>query len=441
MSENNNNVYYNLDFSHEELESLLDKINEGYVLSEAQYKRVVEIVNMDRVSDFDGFYDSLKDKPVFPSKLSELENDCNYQTAEICNDKIVALGNELRKTIKNNYEIAVDNGFKGTEKEWLESLKGEQGPEGPMGPQGPKGEDGTSVKILGSVPTVDDLLVAEDQENGDGFIVEENGHLFVFNGDSFIDVGEIKGPQGEKGEKGDQGEQGLQGEAGPAGEQGPQGKDGKSAFEIAVEKGFEGDELQWLDSLVGQKGEPGEMGPEGPQGLQGEKGADGTFDPAALFSELLTDEKTIIGAINELFNLLKNIQKPEQPEEPEEPEVDSKTIYYGYISFEKFDIKGLNEITLDMINDETSAIKTTEGQLEKVSVGLVPEAQIIVVAIPKSAGFVAKKDNGLGGQVDFDDSILGGNGVEVEFNGVPYMVYGELTLMSGERFIYVNTGL
>jgi hypothetical protein len=412
-----NNIYFNLDYTHEELETLLDKINEGFVLSEKQYKRLQEIVAMERISDFDGFYDSLKNKPVFPTKLSDFENDCNFQTAEICNDKIVALGNELRKTIKNNYEIAVDNGFKGTEQEWLETLKGEQGPEGPMGPQGPKGEDGTSVKILGSVPTVEDLVANELQENGDGFIVEENGHLFVFNGNDFVDAGEIKGPQGEKGE---------------------QGEKGKSAYDIAVEEGFEGDVDEWLNSLVGKDGAAGQQGEQGPKGEDGKDGKDGTFDPAALFSELLTDEKTIIGAINELFNLLKNIQKPEEPEEPEEPVVDSKTMYYGYISFEKFDVRDFSNITLDMIQDETSSIKTTEGTLEKVSVGVVPEAQLIVVAIPKASNFVAMKDNGLGGQVPFDESVIGANGAEADFNGVPYMLYGELTLMSGERFIYIN---
>lgn len=41
---------------------------------------------------------------------------------------------------KSAYQVAVDNGFEGTEKEWLESLKGATGP---MGPMGPAGKDGT----------------------------------------------------------------------------------------------------------------------------------------------------------------------------------------------------------------------------------------------------------------------------------------------------------
>lgn len=46
------------------------------------------------------------------------------------------------------YQIAVNNGFKGTEQEWLESLQGPagaqgpQGPQGETGPQGPQGEPG-----------------------------------------------------------------------------------------------------------------------------------------------------------------------------------------------------------------------------------------------------------------------------------------------------------
>lgn len=40
------------------------------------------------------------------------------------------------------YAIAVENGFRGTEEEWLESLKGGQGIEGPVGPQGPSGPQG-----------------------------------------------------------------------------------------------------------------------------------------------------------------------------------------------------------------------------------------------------------------------------------------------------------
>lgn len=40
---------------------------------------------------------------------------------------------------KSAYEIAVENGYLGTQAQWLESLQGEQGPHGDTGPQGPAG--------------------------------------------------------------------------------------------------------------------------------------------------------------------------------------------------------------------------------------------------------------------------------------------------------------
>ena len=35
------------------------------------------------------------------------------------------------------------------------------------------------------------------------------------------------------------------------------GKDGKSAYDIAVQEGFEGTEAEWLESLKGEKGDKG----------------------------------------------------------------------------------------------------------------------------------------------------------------------------------------
>src|SRR5690606_4657878 len=46
------------------------------------------------------------------------------------------------------YQVAVDNGFVGTESEWLASLKGEPGPAGEQGPKGDtgaSGQDGASA--------------------------------------------------------------------------------------------------------------------------------------------------------------------------------------------------------------------------------------------------------------------------------------------------------
>ncbi len=96
-----------------------------------------------------------------------------------------------------------------------EGERGERGPEGPQGPRGDQGERGP--------------------EGARG----------------------PEGPQGERGPEGPQGERGPEGPQGRTGEQGvmgPEGPQGKSAYEVAVDRGFEGTESEWLESLKGEDG-------------------------------------------------------------------------------------------------------------------------------------------------------------------------------------------
>lgn len=44
--------------------------------------------------------------------------------------------------ISNLYQLAVENGFVGTEQDYLDSLEGPTGPPGPTGPIGPTGPEG-----------------------------------------------------------------------------------------------------------------------------------------------------------------------------------------------------------------------------------------------------------------------------------------------------------
>ena len=67
----------------------------------------------------------------------------------------------------------------------------------------------------------------------------------------------------EQGPIGPQGEQGPAGSQGVQGEPGVNGADGKSAYEIAVENGYNGTIEQWLASLVGEVGAAGEAGADG----------------------------------------------------------------------------------------------------------------------------------------------------------------------------------
>lgn len=53
------------------------------------------------------------------------------------------------------------------------------------------------------------------------------------------------------------------------------GPAGKSAYEVAVDNGFVGTEVQWLESLVGSEGPPGIQGIQGPPGTDGQQGPPG----------------------------------------------------------------------------------------------------------------------------------------------------------------------
>ena len=70
-------------------------------------------------------------------------------------------------------------------------------------------------------------------------------------------VAGIDGPQGPQGEKGDDGDQGPPGIQGPQGPTGSQGAPGDSAYQVAVNNGFNGSEADWLNSLEGQPGQDG----------------------------------------------------------------------------------------------------------------------------------------------------------------------------------------
>lgn len=170
---------------------------------------------------------------------------------------------------KSAYDLAVDGGFEGTEAEWLESLKGEPGPEGPQGEKGEDGLDGKSAY---------DLAV-------------DNG----FEGDESEWLASLKGEQGAKGEQGDigpEGPQGPQGEIGPEGPQGPKGDKGDPGE--PGEKGDMGPEgpqgERGPEGPEGPQGPPGEKGDQGPEGPQGERGPKGdTGDPGKSAYQIAVD--------------------------------------------------------------------------------------------------------------------------------------------------------
>lgn len=78
------------------------------------------------------------------------------------------------------------------------------------------------MQIQGSATTSTNLP-ASGNTTGDGYLTADDGHLWVWGGTSWTDVGLIQGPAGATGPQGPVGAQGAQG---PTGAQGPAGQDG-----------------------------------------------------------------------------------------------------------------------------------------------------------------------------------------------------------------------
>jgi hypothetical protein len=104
------------------------------------------------------------------------------------------------------YQVAVNNGFVGTEEEWLASLEGSPGPKGDKGDPGERGLQGLQgdpgPKGDPGDPGTDGASAYEQAVAG-GFVGTEAEWLISLKGD-----------------KGDPGEQGLQGDTGPKGDPG-----------------------------------------------------------------------------------------------------------------------------------------------------------------------------------------------------------------------------
>jgi hypothetical protein len=115
--------------------------------------------------------------------------------------------------------------------DWSINVAGQPGEEGPPGPQGsrgltgatgPQGPPGSSVVITGSVPTSDDLPTGlGPADAGKGWLAEDTGHLWVWDGTQWVDAGVISGPPGPQGPEGPQGPPGddstVPGPPGPPG--------------------------------------------------------------------------------------------------------------------------------------------------------------------------------------------------------------------------------
>ena len=121
------------------------------------------------------------------------------------------------------YQIAVEQGYQGSESDWLSSLKGDKGEKGNTGAKGNPGQDGAEGKSAYAI------AVEHGYENS------EDEWLLSLKGEKG-DTGE-RGEKGEKGDPGDRGLQGVPGEKGEKGDAGVAGKDGFSPIANVVKNG------------------------------------------------------------------------------------------------------------------------------------------------------------------------------------------------------------
>lgn len=133
---------------------------------------------------------------------------------------------------------------------------------GAKGDPGEKGDPGAGLNIIGSL--TDPSQLPETGTEGDAYTI--NGNLWIWNGTTWENVGNIRG------------EQGL------------------SAYQVAVNSGFEGTEEEWLASL---KGAQGDIGPQGPQGPPGQIP---DLENYATVEELSVIDKKIPNKTSQLIN-------------------------------------------------------------------------------------------------------------------------------------------
>jgi len=183
----------------------------------------------------------------FIQQLSDLSEQLKQEVA-------VAIANGLKGDTGADglsaYQIAVINGYQGSQTEWLVSIVGAKGD------KGEKGNPGKDFKIVKTFPSIaslngnglydgDFVMIASDVNDPD------DGKLYVWNGTGFAYIADLSGSQGIKGDTGEKGD---------PGEKGYTGEQGLSAYQVAVNAGFRGSVNQWLASLVGAKGDTGKKG-------------------------------------------------------------------------------------------------------------------------------------------------------------------------------------
>lgn len=135
---------------------------------------------------------------------------------------------------KSAYQIAVANGFLGTEQDWLGTLKGETGNTGAKGDKGDtgntglngndgapgsqglpgiNGSNGISINVKGTLTTSEILGLVSPLVN-DTYFSSDEFKLYVYSGVVWVPSASLRGQVGDTGAKGDKGDKGDTGDDG-----------------------------------------------------------------------------------------------------------------------------------------------------------------------------------------------------------------------------------
>ena len=203
------------------------------------------IVNIDKNKISTETYNLDKENLVTKEEIEILKN--NYLSLEIYdNDKDGSVG--LANNIKG-VDIALNNTYYGKDST------------GEVGFHQFPTQNIDIINIKGSVENNTALESIEQKEIGDVYVTKDNGHLYIYDGEYWVDMGEFRGPQGPAGAKGEAttitiGENGnwfLDGvDSGhkSQGEQGIQGPKGESGFDAIDDNGEVSTDKIWSSQKV-----------------------------------------------------------------------------------------------------------------------------------------------------------------------------------------------
>jgi len=191
-------------------------------------------------------------------------------------------GQQGRDGIKGDKGIRGPVGTKGPEGEKGEKgqsgTTGTKGPKGDQGVQGPKGDASRLLTFKGEVATEGDLPTTGNTE-GDVWKTQDTDFYYVWDGTSWVEIGNLDSAKGQKGQKGQTGVQGFKGEVGEKGAPGVAGTKGSTGQKGEGVKGQKGEVGQkGSDGIKGQTG-TAVKGQKGQQGdsIKGDPGRDGVF--------------------------------------------------------------------------------------------------------------------------------------------------------------------